>query len=107
MKGLRVLLMLMLVPAPLIQAGTVSTSPPVVSESTAADARTGGRLSVRQQRQREVARAERQRQARCTRLRQRRDRIDRQLDAGYREPRGNRLRQQRREVQSQLFRECR
>lgn len=65
------------------------------------------RLTTQQKRQREVQQAAARQERQCTRYRNKLARIEQQLDAGYREPKGNRLRQQRRELQSTLFRECR
>lgn len=45
-------------------------------------------------------------QAECERLRQRLDKVQRQLRAGYSNDRGNRLRQQRRELGQRYSREC-
>lgn len=57
--------------------------------------------------QKEQQRAEQRRQKHCAKLQARLDRINLKLDAGYREPKGNELRRQRRELQSQIFRDCR
>ena len=56
----------------------------------------------RQTAEREEARQEKH----CARLQAKLDRIEQQLDDGYREPKGNTLRRQRRDVQSDLFRDC-
>lgn len=60
-----------------------------------------------QQRRSEQERAQARQEKHCARLRKQLDGIQRKLDAGYREPKGNALRRQRRELQAQLFRECR
>lgn len=65
------------------------------------------RLTQAQRAAKEQERAHQRQQKQCARYQARLDRINRKLDAGYREPRGNELRAQRRELESQLFRECR
>lgn len=45
-------------------------------------------------------------QKQCARLQAKLDKVQQQLDDGYKEPRGNTLRRERRELKSQLFREC-
>ncbi len=64
-------------------------------------------LTQAQRAAKEQERADQRQQKKCARYQARLDRINRKLDAGYREPRGNELRQQRRELESKLFRECR
>lgn len=64
-------------------------------------------LTPAQRAAKEQERAHQRQQKQCAHYQARLDRINRKLDAGYREPRGNELRQQRRELQSVLFRECR
>ncbi len=56
--------------------------------------------------QKAQAKAEARQQRVCEGLRTRLARIERQLGAGYREPEGNELRRQRRELGSRLFHEC-
>ncbi|HVL01454.1 MAG TPA: hypothetical protein VM553_16670 [Dongiaceae bacterium] len=73
----------------------------------AADSVCASRLTPAQRAAKEQERAQKRQQKHCARLQVRLDRINRQLDAGYREPRGNELRRQRRELESQIFRECR
>lgn len=43
---------------------------------------------------------------RCQRYEERLDRVNEELGRGYREPRGNRLRAERRELRSKIFSEC-
>ena len=50
---------------------------------------------------------ESRREARCREYEQELERVNNQLRAGYREPRGNRLRARRRELRSKEFWECR
>lgn len=74
-----------------------------VSRATTAKREQAAVRKRRQTAEREAARRERH----CARLQAKLDRIEQQLDDGYREPKGNVLRRQRREVQSDLFRDCR
>lgn len=60
-----------------------------------------------QQRRKAREKAQARKEKRCARLQKKLDNIQQKLDDGYREPKGNTLRRQRREVQSQMFRECR
>ena len=64
------------------------------------------RSQLRKQQQ-EAERQEVRQQKQCARLQARLDRVEHQLAAGYSEPKGNRLRQQRRELNGRLFEECR
>lgn len=59
------------------------------------------------QRRKEQARTDARVEKHCARLQKKIDRIQHKLDSGYREPQGNNLRRDRRELQSQLFHECR
>ncbi|MDK8463166.1 DUF4124 domain-containing protein [Marinobacter sp. SS13-12] len=62
----------------------------------------GNRKASAQQEARELKR----KNARCTGYRERLERIQQQLRAGYSNDKGNRLRRQRREVSQKLSREC-
>ncbi|KAA8983630.1 MULTISPECIES: DUF4124 domain-containing protein [Gammaproteobacteria] len=46
------------------------------------------------------------RERRCQRYEERLSRVNEELGRGYREPRGNRLRAERRELRSKIFSEC-
>lgn len=70
--------------------------------STTAKREKAAARKRRQAAEREEARQEKH----CARLQAKLDRIQQQLDDGYREPKGNTLRRQRRDVQSDLFRDC-
>ena len=52
------------------------------------------------------ARERERKNARCKEYREKLDRIQKQLRAGYSNDQGNRLRRQRREVSQKLSREC-
>lgn len=75
---------------------------PRSAPKTADSARTAAR-----KRQQAQARTEARQQKQCARLQAKLQRIQQRLDEGYREPEGNRLRRQRRELRSALFRDCR
>ncbi len=65
--------------------------------------------SSEEQRQRRGVRASQQENAqerRCESYRTRKERINKRLRSGYREPRGNQLRRQRRELRALLYQEC-
>ena len=53
------------------------------------------------------SREEQAQQRRCERIDERLERINTRLRRGYREPTGNRLRSQRRDLRKQRYRECR
>lgn len=94
-------------PAP-VDAVSAATSKAASSRSTATSKPTRkSRLTAQQKRNRAVQQTAERQERQCVRYRKQLERIEQQLDAGYREPKGNRLRQQRRELQSTLFRECR
>lgn len=70
--------------------------------------RTGERKRpLRSESQKAAARAHTQQEKHCSRLQARLHKVEQKLDDGYREPQGNQLRRQRRELQSELFRDCR
>ena len=78
------------------------------AESKAHVAATGKRdaASRRTHVQRAQARQAAQQHKQCERLQVRLDRVEQRLADGYREPTGNALRRERRELKSQLFRQC-
>lgn len=78
------------------------TSSSRTKRSTTAKREKAAARKRRQTAEREAARQEKH----CARLQAKLDRIEQQLDDGYREPKGNTLRRQRRDVQSDLFRDC-
>ena len=90
-----------------VDAVSAATSKTASSRSTASKPTRKSRLTAQQKRNRAVQQAAERQERQCVRYRKKLERIEQQLDAGYREPKGNRLRQQRRELQSTLFRECR
>lgn len=67
------------------------------------EAGTGGKQKADRQQE---ARERKRRQARCAGYRERLERIQQQLRAGYSNDQGNRLRRQRRQVSQKLSREC-
>lgn len=79
----------------------VSTINQQVSRSLEADGGGGRTLSDKQK-----ARERERKNARCEGYRDKLDRIQKQLRAGYSNDQGNRLRRQRREVSQKLSREC-
>lgn len=78
------------------------TSSSRTKRSTTAKREKAAARKRRQTAEREAARQEKH----CARLQAKLERIEQQLDDGYREPKGNTLRRQRRDVQSNLFRDC-
>lgn len=68
---------------------------------------TRSKLTAAQRAAKEQAKQAQRQEKHCARLQARLERVQYRLDAGYREPQGNALRHQRRELRSQLFRECR
>lgn len=79
----------------------VSTINQQVSRSLEAGNGGGRTLSNKQK-----ARERERKNARCEEYREKLDRIQKQLRAGYSNDQGNRLRRQRREVSQKLSREC-
>jgi len=79
----------------------VSTINQQVSRSLEANSRGQSRLTDKQQ-----ARELKRKNARCEGYREKLERIQQQLRAGYSNDQGNRLRRQRREVSQKLSREC-
>lgn len=79
----------------------VSTINQQVSRSLEAGSGGGRTLSNKQK-----ARERERKNARCEEYREKLDRIQKQLRAGYSNDQGNRLRRQRREVSQKLSRQC-
>jgi hypothetical protein len=90
-------------------ASTKSSTPAAKKTSSSRTKRstTAKREKAAARKRRQLAEREEARQEKhCARLQAKLDRIEQQLDDGYREPKGNTLRRQRRDVQSDLFRDC-
>lgn len=93
-------------------AETISPPPKASRKSPASSRKSASAIAQRERkaalkRRRDQEKAEARQEKQCARLHKKLDGIQQKLDDGYREPRGNTLRRQRRELQSQIFRECR
>lgn len=86
-----------------VKAAKSSAKKKVATSSAVAKQERKAALQRRKEQERAEARVEKH----CARLQKKIDRIQHKLDSGYKEPQGNNLRRDRRELQSQLFRECR
>jgi len=85
----------------IIRGKRVSTINQQVNRSLEAGSGGGRTLSDKQE-----ARERERKNARCKEYREKLERIQKQLRAGYSNDQGNRLRRQRREVSQKLSREC-
>lgn len=94
-----------------VEAEPVKAAKPAVKKKAAASPSSSSVAKQERkaalQRRKEQERADARTEKHCARLQKKIDRIQHKLDSGYREPQGNNLRRERRDLQSQWFRECR